>query len=1103
MSRKRKIFILLGLGLVLALCTGVAAVFYYAKSPGALKALLERSISRTTGAQCTIGEFAYSLNPLSIRARDIRLIDPVQHFHLEVPELTTELSLQGSFTRRSLVVKRLTIQGLSLNTYRAFTLTEPAEKPATQGFFGRFARRLTALLLFQDIQLHNAELNGGHLNSEIGEQVLTMSGIHLSLDGSKALQVSCHGLLQWPSEKMELSMPHILLTTDRAFSILDPEIRMILKSEEMTLSAPHGKAENLSFETEAFYDRDKGLLTFNSALLSTERLFVKQWNGSPSAALTVHFKADGFLDLSGGNAGVRHFQLIFKELMEATGAFHGAAGARPEAKITDLVLQVSLPKVWPLLSQILGLKAPSCQFGGAAHGTGNLHGILEGKTWHWDLNLQGRVKDSDVSINAPDGRGRGTVSAELRVKGTIPSVQTELTFAVEKAELSWKGVEVKSANTAFSASGKGMDFGVQNLSLQASQAEFILSGKRFQVPDISAQIQSGTILFAPAKLNFPRIDIHTSLLRNLQLSVEAQESGVSFALEGKDVRVFSLAQTLNLLPPDWQMEGADSLLMRGSLNQDGHWSVESKWTLDPLAFQSPDSRHAGEKISLGLSVAAAGDRGQSKWKTSVQGTAEKGGFLHDRIYVDLNRNSLHFEAHGAYDPSTGAIDLSQFRLALHDLLSLEAEGQLADFALQRPCHLRVRIPQVHLKPAFQLFVKEPFERETPFLAELSVEGDLTAEMEFQKETEGWRLLGLCSWHDGGISGKGFTMEGIKLDLPFWGEKPGPSEGASHRGKLPASRDLPKEGGLFIQSMSLPFLPKQSFALRVQSTPNLLSFTLRDPIRTPGGELKLGPISLSGLSSFSPTLVTSVTLKEGSLTPLVAGLWPHPVEGSIQAKLDLVRFEGDDIKTEGKVRVRAFGGAIVLSDLGVSGVLSSTPALLLGATWKDLNLAQLTEGTPFEKIEGILKGEVKHLEVVGGEPQRFDLFMETIKTKDIPQKISVRALENISRIGGGGSPFIGLAGALTSLFKEFPYDKIAVQASLENDVFRIDGPLKEGDKVYLVKRSGLSGVNVVNQDPDRQISFKDMMKRIKRVTAAEQGTPGEEATPKSESHELRD
>ena len=99
--------------------------------------------------------------------------------------------------------------------------------------------------------------------------------------------------------------------------------------------------------------------------------------------------------------------------------------------------------------------------------------------------------------------------------------------------------------------------------------------------------------------------------------------------------------------------------------------------------------------------------------------------------------------------------------------------------------------------------------------------------------------------------------------------------------------------------------------------------------------------------------------------------------------------------------------------------------------------------------------------------------------------------------------MGLTGALTSLFKEFPYDKIAVQASLENDVFRIGGPLREGDKVYLVKRSGLSGVNVVNQDPDGRISFKDMMKRIKRVTAPQQGTPGEEEAPKPERPEWRD
>jgi len=142
MSRKRKFLILLGLGLVLALCTGAAVVFYYAESPDALKALIERSISRATGTQCTISEFAYSLNPLSLRARGIQLVDHVKRFQLDVAELVTELSLQGPFTRRSLVVKRLTLQGLSLNTHHASSLSETVEKPSTPGFFGRLARGL-------------------------------------------------------------------------------------------------------------------------------------------------------------------------------------------------------------------------------------------------------------------------------------------------------------------------------------------------------------------------------------------------------------------------------------------------------------------------------------------------------------------------------------------------------------------------------------------------------------------------------------------------------------------------------------------------------------------------------------------------------------------------------------------------------------------------------------------------------------------------------------------------------------------------------------------------------------------------------------------------
>jgi hypothetical protein len=143
---------------------------------------------------------------------------------------------------------------------------------------------------------------------------------------------------------------------------------------------------------------------------------------------------------------------------------------------------------------------------------------------------------------------------------------------------------------------------------------------------------------------------------------------------------------------------------------------------------------------------------------------------------------------------------------------------------------------------------------------------------------------------------------------------------------------------------------------------------------------------------------------------------------------------------------------------------------------------MTTGTAFGKIEGVLAGDLRNAEIAYGQPQRFNLLLETVRKKGIPQKISIKAVENIAQIGGGQNPFMGLAGTFASFFKTFPYEKIGIRASLENDVFAIHGTVKENGVEYFVKRGAFSGVNIVNQNPDNRISFKDMVNRIKRIGA---------------------
>ena len=87
---------------------------------------------------------------------------------------------------------------------------------------------------------------------------------------------------------------------------------------------------------------------------------------------------------------------------------------------------------------------------------------------------------------------------------------------------------------------------------------------------------------------------------------------------------------------------------------------------------------------------------------------------------------------------------------------------------------------------------------------------------------------------------------------------------------------------------------------------------------------------------------------------------------------------------------------------------------------------MTTGTSFGKIEGTLEGHVNDLEFAYGQPQRFDLLLETIEKKGVKQKISVKAVDNIARIGGGPESLYRTGRGHIIPFQEFPYEKIGVQ-----------------------------------------------------------------------------
>jgi len=116
-----------------------------------------------------------------------------------------------------------------------------------------------------------------------------------------------------------------------------------------------------------------------------------------------------------------------------------------------------------------------------------------------------------------------------------------------------------------------------------------------------------------------------------------------------------------------------------------------------------------------------------------------------------------------------------------------------------------------------------------------------------------------------------------------------------------------------------------------------------------------------------------------------------------------------------------------------------------------------------------------------------LEVESVARRGVEQSISMDAIQSISILGTGVDS--ALNRGITQFFKEYPYSKIGLRCVLKNDQFSVNGTIHDGGKEYLVRRGLLRGVDVINQNPNNVISFRDMEERIKRIYRTPQVEPG--------------
>jgi hypothetical protein len=629
---------------------------------------------------------------------------------------------------------------------------------------------------------------------------------------------------------------------------------------------------------------------------------------------------------------------------------------------------------------------------------------------------------------------------------------------------------------------------ITNATLQIPRAKVHTKDKDILIGDIGIHIPDGRMDVGKRSIALPNVRCDALGLKNMLLDIDIksdlENDSVNMVLQGTKTALFQAAAAYQLIPHDLKLSAIDAIRIEVAGPTAGPWQIKTNLSLEDLTFQNKDGSLMGEKISLTTRAQGAVDLKDSKITFDAALEIKAGEALYDRYYVNLAENPVVLSCKGTYEFQQRILQLLKLKLELTDILPLEIKGSIqqgpaGNSQWMQNADFTVTIPQFPLKPIFYHLVQEPYKFEKPLLATLETGGSVSAQLRLEIiENNRW-ITGHLEWRDGNLAlkdaekDKKISVVGIQLDLPVW-YKTGLSEAPGENLK----------GRLEIQSLVLPPLPDQAFSILLNAGPNRISVDSPTIIRVPGGEIRMGAVQAQNIYDPNITINTSVTIVGIDMRTLLSGIGAFPPdaapEGSLSGTLEPVRYEKYAVVSQGTISTRVFGGTLLLSELGASGILTAAPVFKLNARWDDLLLASMTTDTAFGKIEGVLTGHIRDLEIAYGQPQRFDLLLETVEKKGTPQTISITAVDNIARIGGGQSPFMGLAGAFASVFEKFPYEKIGIRADLENDMFTINGTIMDNGEEYIVKKRGFSGVNIINQNPDNRINFKDMVKRVQRI-----------------------
>ncbi|MET0582572.1 MAG: hypothetical protein ABWZ08_11460 [Pseudoxanthomonas sp.] len=207
-------------------------------------------------------------------------------------------------------------------------------------------------------------------------------------------------------------------------------------------------------------------------------------------------------------------------------------------------------------------------------------------------------------------------------------------------------------------------------------------------------------------------------------------------------------------------------------------------------------------------------------------------------------------------------------------------------------------------------------------------------------------------------------------------------------------------------------------------------------------------------------------------------WPA-FKGRLDGRIPKASYANDRLEFEGNLVTHMFDGTVQVSGLAMERPFGTAPTLSADIEMDDMNLQSLTEVFGFGEITGALDGSIRNLRLVDWNAEGFDADLHTDPTWKGKRRISQRAVQDLSSVGGAGGLGDSLQAQALKLFDDFGYRRIGISCKLAEEVCEMDGLGSAGNGFIIVEGSGLPRLTVVGFN--HRVDWPTLVERLVAVT----------------------